>query len=441
MSDPYASDGATDCISASATGIYTEGSFTYSSSIDSNVTGLYAKYSYDNGAHSVGLLPIMILMHGYAGNANNFIDADLRRWAARGFFCIAVGLRAKNGASGTTDASAREIYDIFDCLTYVRNSFSTIVSNIQASITGYSGGGGNTLASICKLTDTFNVFASFFGISDYGIDETYGWYNFGVSVGSNTLLDVDIGNSPTSNILPYIARDSRSAVDKIMYLGGWLHLLHDDSDTSVSVESSRQVVTSLVNKNLTNYTYTETNSGSTHRALHGHPNDHPSDLYPLEWIFARRARDSGTWSIPNSGSVLILGWIKTSKFEIWIGDENPRTTSSGGKNKTALLVYDSINNIYKLTSLFGNCYFYIHIYSNDYILNSYELNDNRTHIIDANSGIISEIENDLSTTEIAWLLNTSIRWNFLPTVPISIIDKDRATTWLQKDRRKIIQNS
>ncbi len=359
-SDPYASDGASAPVSTSATGIYTDGTFTYSSTIDSSVTGLYARHSRDNGVSAAGRLPILVLMHGYAGDANSFDSSDLHRFASYGFFVLVLGLRAKNGALGATDASGREIHDILDALAVVRadGTLGPLVDLTKTAIVGYSGGGGNALACMTKCPDYFNVAVSMFGISDYGYRPTTSWYDFGqlsLNPTSKSYLDVDVGVRTAASD-PYLARMASATLATTLEYGGFVELFHDTGDTAVSVESSRQVVSELSAAGLTslNYKYNESTVSSPTRWLHGHPQDHLPQMIAAEWIFGRRCRNSPVWSMPVTGKVRVNGWFRSrgQDFDIWLGDApGPKTNGTGGRNKVADVEYDIINGTFRITPI------------------------------------------------------------------------------------------
>src|SRR4051812_37285281 len=119
MTDPYLTDAPpTVPTSSHASGVYVDTSITYASSIDAGVTGLYARVTYDVGVAAAlpGSVPVLILMHGYTGDANSFSTATRQAYASFGFCVLTIGLRAKNSATGTTDANGREPMDIADGL-------------------------------------------------------------------------------------------------------------------------------------------------------------------------------------------------------------------------------------------------------------------------------------------------------------------------------------
>lgn len=104
------------------------------------ITNLYVRYAYPSSGSN---WPLAILMHSFSnGAAADFPDATMARIARFGIFAVAVGMRGRDSASGSQDASGREIYDIYDVLSYIRTNFASKVDPDYAAIVGYSGGGG-----------------------------------------------------------------------------------------------------------------------------------------------------------------------------------------------------------------------------------------------------------------------------------------------------------
>lgn len=400
MSDPFAGDGATDPVSPDATGVYVTGNTTYDSTIDAGVTDLYIKYAYDEGCAGAGLLPIVAMFHGYIGDADSLTSTDLGRWAARGFLAASFGLRGRNGATGSRDASGREIHDAIDGMAHLRALFDGMVRTDHAAAVGWSGGGANVLGLRCK-SDLFTVTADFFGPCYFG-PGPYGWYEYGVDYDSDILLDADLGGSPEALPLVYSARDVRPAIAKAMALGGWLWMGHDSEDVSVSIHGTDDMKSALDAARLTNYTYTRTTALSATRCHHGHPTD-SADLVTLENQFARRMRDTDPLIIPTSGSLLLMGFYKsvTRDFEVWVGDEaNPRTNGTGGTNRRALLAYDVTAGRYTVTPLDGPCTVYLR-HGNTVVTASTTLAA-RTVTIDAVAGTATQTGNDLDGAPRAW---------------------------------------
>lgn len=340
--DPFVDDTQPAAL-AGATGTYTESVFTYDSSIDA-ISAISCRYCYDTGLGAGGDLPVLLVMHGYVGDSSETTDATLRRYASYGFVAVAVGKR------GARDASGREAHDILDCLARVRALLPAVAHADKASMVGYSGGGGNTEALACKAPDTFTVFASYFGISDYGYDSIDGWWFTRPNI--QAALTTDIGDR-TLVVDPYRARDSVAAIARTLGYGGYLYMFHDDADTDVTVANSRRVAAALDAAELTNYAYDESSAADAVRWLHQLPDANPGAIEG-EWRFVRRARGADPWTMPTRGSVRVNGFIKTKLFEMWLGPTTaPRTTATGGKDHAADVEYDTLTATYRVTPRTG----------------------------------------------------------------------------------------
>jgi pimeloyl-ACP methyl ester carboxylesterase len=307
------------------------------------ITNLYARYAYPDGGAD---LPIAVMMHGFgSGTANFLADDSISRIARYGLFVCSVGMRGRNGASGSQDASGREIYDIYDVLAKIRSDFAAVVSTTHAGIIGYSGGGGNALAAACKAPDAWTVVASHFGMSDYGRDGTDGWYFNG---GNTATLDSWIGGSPATVPDAYFARDATYALGT-NYSGGHLYLFHDEDDDSVPIVHSERAAASMVAASRTNYTESYTTAASSPRWEHGNPNigdaGEPCIQTEPTWAAALAAKTHAVWTVPASGSVNVIGYIKTKRFSIWLGT---------GVSEVADVSYDTALDQYIVTPQTGS---------------------------------------------------------------------------------------
>jgi len=155
---------------------------TYPSSVSADGNGpldLKAELNFDNQKLHA---PIVVVMHGYSP-ITNFPDVrtQAQRLCNAGFFAISVALRGRDGSDGIRDSGGVEIYDIYDAVEYIKHDpmFGQLVDPNNVHITGYSGGGGNVMSALTKFPDYFRLGSGFFGMSDYGYDQVYGWYFLG----------------------------------------------------------------------------------------------------------------------------------------------------------------------------------------------------------------------------------------------------------------------
>ncbi len=190
--------------------------FNYRSSISSDADGpldLKALALWNDGVVNA---PIAVVMHSYSDNTSFgqfFANAD--RLRDRGFFAILVAMRQRDGSDGVRDSGGLEIYDIFDAVEAVKATpkYAGRFNQEITYITGYSGGGGNTMSALTKFPDYWNAGAAFVGMSDYGYHEPNGWYFNGAGTRTN-ILNVDIGDRTTNQpdiIDRYHARASNLA--------------------------------------------------------------------------------------------------------------------------------------------------------------------------------------------------------------------------------------
>lgn len=306
------------------------------------ITNLYSTYAYPVIPSSG--LPIVAVMHGYAGSAYAPEDV-LSRMARYGVFVISPGMRGRNGADGSKDASGREIYDIYDAIEYVKTNYASVVNADKVCVVGYSGGGGNALAFACKFPDAASVIVSHFGMSDYGwadvdagLDDSWGWWRAGGAP------ETELG-TPALNPNKYRARNAVEAIAN--FSGGHIYLYHDEDDASVIPMHSQRIATAMTGGN---YTANYTTAASSPRWTHGNPvvgdPGEPNIQTESTWIAA--VKSSAAWTIPSSGTVTVIGYIVTKRFAIWL---NKNGTTPAGTDAAAVVVYNTATDTYTVTPL------------------------------------------------------------------------------------------
>ena len=315
------------------------GVFRYASTIDTP-NNLLAAFAYPVGRAN---LPIVVHMHGFAGSVGGMMARNWVRQAQQGAFVVVPSLRSADGTQGTPDWSGREIHDIFDAINVVRTNYAAVVNTNLVCIAGYSGGGGNAMNYATKFPDSAAVIASHFGISDYGYNTTWGWYQTTATVGQKSSLDTYIG---TPGAAPDAYR-TRSSIDAmpVNYSGGWTYFFHDESDASVSINQTQAMVTNLVANGRANFTtnYSNSSMSSSARYLHQNPNDGSGAAASESiWLTALVNGAHNPWTIPESGTLRVNGYVVTKRFKVWLG---------GGTNEVANLTYDSAARSYTVTPL------------------------------------------------------------------------------------------
>lgn len=315
--------------------------FRYPSSIDMAITNLFAAYKYPTGGTN---LPIVVLMHGWRLETTEFSVMTMNRIASYGLFALAVGMRGRNGADGTKDASAREIFDIVDAVEQVRTNFASVVDPNKVAIVGYSGGGGNALAAACKCPDYWNVVVSHFGMSDYGRNDPNGWY-YNNGGGYTAEIATAVGDTPSNVPNQYYARDATVAIPN--FSGGKLRLYHDKADNTVPWVHSSRIAAAMDAAGLSNYVASYTQQGDAVRWIHGDPDSSP-DLITAEPAWSADILSQAAWTVPASGTVTVIGYIKTKRFTIWL---NANGTASLGIDAAATVAYNTATDTYTVTPL------------------------------------------------------------------------------------------
>lgn len=318
--------------------IIKSGTFTIASSIDPTITGMYSKYAYEEGLTN---MPVLVIMHGYIGDADSFEGTTYMRLARYGFFVLGVSTRAEKGAGGSKDSSGRELQDIIDSVEYTKTNFSGKINTNNIVVSGYSGGGGNVYGLLSKFPTYFNMYIANFGMSDYGY-EADGWYQ--TNPNYQTQLQNNIGGTPTAKPNEYRSRNHRESINNFGLLNP-LYIFHDTEDTLVSVVHGQKIDTALginVNKN-----YHESTIGDAERWDHGYPTD-ASTIAVSEKYWKDNVAALQKKVVPDSATIKVMGFIVTSKFTIWLGDG---TASKDGTNRSALVTYNVANSTYDVTPL------------------------------------------------------------------------------------------
>lgn len=314
------------------------------------ITNLYARYAYSAGTD----LPIVVLMHGFVETAATFDQTAIDKIAGYGAFVIVPGMRARDSASGSADCSGRELVDVVDAIDWVRTNHSDKVNPDRVALVGYSGGGGTVLGLAVKYPDLAVTVASWFGISDYGVDATNGWWQQEVS--RRATLESWIGGTPAAVPDAYATRDHRAAISNYQ---GVLWLYHDSLDASVDPPHSTRVVDALVAASESNYYFSRSSSTSdTPRWDHGLPIPASRNHHRGDYTWWNALNSAPIPTVPTTGTLKVLGYCITKRFEVWLGTTT-RAGAGGGLSETATVAYDTVAGTYTVTPLTGATDVYI----------------------------------------------------------------------------------
>lgn len=312
--------------------------YAYTSSISQDGNGplnVVCELNYDDAQTNA---PMAVMMHGYSQDMTAF-RANAQRLRDRGFFAISVAMRGRNGSDGARDSGGLEVYDIYDAIESVKTAFPTLVNTNIVYMTGYSGGGGNTMSMLARFPDYFNAGAAFFGMSDYGYHGTNGWYYLG-GTGYRVTMNADIGdrlNADTNILDRYHARAANLAAMNNPY--SEIHLFVNNNETICPPPHSQTYYSNAVAREsfageFTNITV-HIGNGSLYQDF---DNDSVNDANELQywphqaltadqqdagelWFINRLLAGQIPRPVLNSSDLLfVAGFVKTRVFECWVGD-------------------------------------------------------------------------------------------------------------------------
>lgn len=318
----------------------------YKSTVSSDSQGfldLTAQIRYETTRKNA---PIAVLMHAYSGigYGGYFYDIGFSsdRLVAKGFFCISVAMRQREGSDGVRNSGGTEIYDIWDAIEHVKSTYPDLVDTSNVHITGYSGGGGNVMSALTKFPDYFRAGSPFFGMSDYGYDRINGWYFNGAGAGRTPQLDLDIGDATLNDPAVtdrYMARASNLASVNNHY--SEIHLFVNNSEYTcpkINCTSFRDnaVARASYPGEFDNITVHIGREG-LYYDFDGDGVDDPDEhqCWPHSYPGEDMQNSAENWYVDRllSGAIaepvldasdtfFVAGFVRTKKFFLWMGDGN-----------------------------------------------------------------------------------------------------------------------
>jgi pimeloyl-ACP methyl ester carboxylesterase len=336
----------------------------YHSTISSGRQGaplnLTMEANYNNAVTNA---PLMVMIHQYSGSTGLFDQVRPNAQAVRdqGFFAITVAMRGRESSDGVRDSGGLEIYDIYDAVEAAKAQYGNLINPDNINISGYSGGGGNTMSALTKFPDYFRTGSAFYGMSDYGYDLINGWYHNGATSGRTPQLDADIGNpsSPTNTLVTsrYMARASDLASRNNPY--SEIHLFVDSdepicppiNDTSYRDKAiAAASFTGEFNKIILHIgqagTYHDFNGNGTNEVNEQqywpHSTMNPDQQQAgIAWYIGRVLNGSIPAPVLKaSDNLFVAGFVRTKKFSFFVGD---------GQNGAGSLIYSLTNNVKSFT--------------------------------------------------------------------------------------------
>lgn len=203
----------------------------------------YAPHNQDFAAKE-GLPPLIVKSHGGpTANCGADFNLDIQYWTSRGFAVVDVNYAGSTGYGRAYRKSLENnwgIYDVQDCANAALHLAQIQrVNSTQFAITGGSAGGYTTLAALA-FTDTFQVGASLYGVSDCEAlaKETHKF--------EARYLDRLIGPYPQM-LTTYLARSPLYHVDK---LTAPVIFFQGDEDKVVPLDQAQKMHDALKNKGI-----------------------------------------------------------------------------------------------------------------------------------------------------------------------------------------------
>ncbi|MEO7932615.1 MAG: glycoside hydrolase family 2 TIM barrel-domain containing protein [Chthoniobacterales bacterium] len=325
---------------------------TYQSTISTDAGGpldLKMEANYNN---AVSNAPLMVMLHQYSGPSGLFdqVRPNAQQVRDQGFFVVTVAMRGREGSGGVRDSGGLEIYDILDAVEAAKTQYGSLINPNNINITGYSGGGGNTMSALTKFPDLFRTGGAFYGMSDYGYDLVNGWYNNGAASNHKTQLDTDVGNPNGATALitsRYMARASNLASRNNPY--SEIHFfVNGDEPTCPPINDTSYRNNAIAAASFTgefNNITLHTGNAGTYQDFNGNGiNDASEQQYwphttlttdqqasGLSWYLSRVLNGSIAAPVLNaSDNLFVAGFVRTKKFSFFVGD---------GQNGAGSLLY------------------------------------------------------------------------------------------------------
>ncbi len=294
----------------------------YDSSID-DLRGLKAKVAYNKLRKNA---PVVVLLAGGAPGSTKPLHADVERWARKGVFAVLPTLRGRDGSPGDADIMGREVYDIIDAVEHVKAAYGEYVNPDLVSLVSYSAGAAVGLIAAERFPDTFRTAVAFFPITDRATQPYWELYdreptneNEEKALRIAKMVEKIIGGTPATAPDAYAARRTLSAAANARETR--IHIYHDVEDWLVPVEQSEQFVEAAKAAGLTNVKFYKSYPDDGRRWQHGHPNK-IADLVAGEHKFQGQVTGGNPPkpTLPREGELVVLGYLRTDEFEIWLGD-------------------------------------------------------------------------------------------------------------------------
>jgi hypothetical protein len=283
----------------------------YSSTVDDTYP-LYAMAVYDDAKDC---LPLMVLLGSYMGDSEQLLP-ELRHMAEVGLFALAPCMRGRNKSAGRRDSGGVEIMDIHDAIQIALVSYKSRIDANNINIWGRSGGGGNVYLCVTRFPDLFRCAVALYGISDYGYDRHLGWYYTSASPQHRAQLERDIGHPDQVPEL-YMARCSFLGAANNAQTA--THLFCDAEEEICPLYFHSEYLARAVAHGCQNIQLHLSGPGDAVRWTHDRRGYTLADA-EARYLPAILDGTTPQPEMPSEGSLTVLGFLKSRRFNIWLGD-------------------------------------------------------------------------------------------------------------------------
>lgn len=361
-----------------ASNTYTEVDVTnVTSTIDPTITNIGYKRCHDNGHAATSKLTPTLLFPGFSQSGrSSFPDALAQRMASyvdpasgRAPLVIKTQTRGR-GNLGTIDY-ARDGQDYLDILNHAVSAvgsnvfgYSATENKAPAICIGYSTGALDALLFASRFPDRCLGVVLYFPNYDNGYHPDDSYYFKSPSSQTAIASHIQPGGDVRltgglAGLDQYMARNAIDAVTRIMALPNGPHVwIIGDTDDNVALPSRERLRDALQSipaaKAKTHVHITAT--GDSNRVLHDDGVNGASEIYAERYYFPFLLKNATEWTMPQespASGFMILGWMKTKLFELWLGpNTNPRSAAgAGGKDHVAEFHYDHADKHYEIETL------------------------------------------------------------------------------------------
>ncbi|MFB0518304.1 MAG: alpha/beta hydrolase family protein [Acidobacteriota bacterium] len=302
----------------------------YRSSVE-DLYPLYAEVAYDPKLKN---MPVVVYQHGdYPGTRLGTV-AGIYDLAKKGIFGISVSKRQRDGSAGKGDSFGKETYDIYDAVEYAKEHYAPYIDPDNINITGGSGGGMDTISAVVHFPDYFRVASPFVGPPDLEhwfrrmeptikLLEQMAEQLGGQAAGSWSLISQMIeglGGMPSQVPDNYLARNWVLGAMNNPYT--LIHVFWDAEDGAAPsiTERSKAYLEETQKLGFTNVNLHFSQRGDKLRFLHWGVADNT-----FVWHYFLPVIMSRSHPVPllaDAGRLVVLGFVKTDKFLIWLGEGN-----------------------------------------------------------------------------------------------------------------------